>query len=110
MEVACVRQLRAEAVSSAHIHMCTFLSDLRRFFDLIDLQLLADKALQLKFLPLLSALRALQPRILVADEQISEPAVPKRGIVAGCPMATSMAKNFLWDIVAQLIDCKLPSS
>ena len=49
MEVACVRQLRAEAVSSAHIHICTFLSDLRRFFDLIDLQLLAAKALQLKF-------------------------------------------------------------
>ena len=113
MEVACVRQLRAEAVSSAQIHMCAVLSDLRHFFDSIDLQSLAARALQLKFPPLLlhhlHCVRS-SPRILVADEQISEQIVPKRGIVAGCPMATSMAKIFLWDIVAQLIDRKFPSS
>ena len=50
------------------------------------------------------------PRILIADEQISEPVIPKRGIVAGRPMIASMIKILLRDIIAQLIDRNLPSS
>ena len=112
-EVACMRQLKAEAAVSAQLNMCTFLSDLRHFSDSVDLESLAGKALELDFPPLL--LHHLlcvhsSPRVLVADEQCSRQILPRRGIVAGCPMATSMAKIFLWDIVSQLVKRRLPSS
>ena len=46
----------------------------------------------------------------MAEEQCSEPILPTRGVVAGCPMATCMAKIFLWDIVEQLVNRRLPAS
>ena len=112
-EVACMRQLKAEAAVSAQLNMCTFLSDLRHFYDSVDLESLAGKALELDFPPLLlhHLLRMhSSPRVLVADEQCSRQILPRRGIVAGCPMATSMAKIFLCNIVGQLVRRRLPSS
>ena len=78
--------------------MCTFLSDLRRFYDTIDLRDLASKALELSFPPLLLH-HLLCVRI-----------TPVKGVVAGCPMATSVVQVFLWDIAQELGSRRLPSS
>ena len=63
--------------------------------------MLAEKALSLEFPPLVLhhvLLFYASPRVLVADEICSETLRPEKGILAGRPFATVMAKIYLWDL------------
>ena len=108
-----MQQMKAEIAAGTQLRMCTFLADLRRFFDSIDLHDLASKALELSFPPLLLhhllCVRS-SPRILVAEELCWQPITPVQGVVAGCPMATSVVEVFLWDIAQELGSRRLPRS
>ena len=53
---------------------------------------------------------ASQPTCPCREEQCASPLLPKRGLVASCPIPTCMAKIFLWDVVAQPVNRQLPSS
>ncbi|OLP81585.1 hypothetical protein AK812_SmicGene37862 [Symbiodinium microadriaticum] len=104
-DAASKRQLKAEILGVAGMHMATFLSDLQHFYDAIDLSVLASKALDLGFPPLVlhhCLLFYAAPRVLVADEICSDPLHPCRGIIAGCPHATTMAKMYLWELLRDL--------
>ena len=100
-DAASSRQFKAEFLGALDLQMATFLSDLRYFYDKIRWSVLAEKALSLEFPPLVLhhvLLFYAWPRVLVADEICSETLRPAKGILAGRPFATVMAKIYLWDL------------
>ena len=53
-------------------------------------------------------LHASQPTCPCREEQCASPLLPKRGLVASCPIPTCMAKIFLWDL--SIVSCPVASS
>ena len=105
-DAASSRQFKAEFLGALDLQMATFLSDLRYFYDKISWSVLAEKALSLEFPPLVLhhvLLFYASPRVLVADEICSETLRPAKGILAGRPFATVMAKIYLWDLTRDVL-------
>ena len=79
--------------------------DLSNFYDLVDHHLLVREAMTLGFPPLVLYLCLAVhkgPRVLQAGEVCSQPIVPQRGIIAGCPYGVVFAKLVLWTLMAQI--------
>ncbi|CAE7878786.1 unnamed protein product, partial [Symbiodinium necroappetens] len=102
LQIAVHRLLKGEVSRTAGKHMIAILIDLETFYDCVDLQLLAKRLCEADFPPVIGAL-ALQTyageRHIVSEDVLSEGIWPQKGIPAGCPMATTMARVFLAPIL-----------
>ena len=98
LEVALRRQMRCEQAKLTAQHNVSLLLDLETFYDRCSFSDVIENGLKLQYPPLLLSL-SLQvyggPRVLLAENTISPPVGPTRGLVAGCPLAPSVAKLVL---------------
>ena len=104
LQVAIHRLLKGEVSRHSKSHMICVLLDLETFYDRVDLEVLEQRLLDANFPPIVAAL-TLQTyrgaRHIVSEDILSEPITPQRGILAGCPFATVMARVFLKPILQQ---------
>ena len=108
LQVALQRLLKGEVSRHNSKHMIGVLIDLETFYDCVDLRLLAERLREADFPPVIGAL-ALQAyageRHIVSEDVLSEGVKPERGILAGCPMATAMARVFLSPVLRKVTEC-----
>ena len=105
LQVALLRLCKAEVSKKLGLKQVSLLLDLTCFYDLVDHNLLAEDALSLGFPPIVLFL-CLQvhkgPRILQAQDVVSEPIQPRKGILAGCPFGVVFAKIVLWTLMSHV--------
>ena len=94
------QQCRGEASSALGLHHTIILLDLKHFYDSICLDLLVRRELDLECPCLLLQTTITiheAARWILADTSslVPDPALPKQGILAGCPQAVSLARVFL---------------
>ncbi|CAE7523445.1 unnamed protein product [Symbiodinium sp. CCMP2592] len=97
--------LQAKSVGTVSEHMVCVLLDLETFYDRVDLEVLEQRLLDANFPSNVAAL-TLQTyrgaRHIVSEDILSESITPQRGILAGCPFATVMARVFLQPILQEV--------
>ena len=104
LETGMQRLLRGEVSRAANKHACAVLLDLQTFYDSVNWTKLEERIVATGFPPAL-ALLVMQvyrgTRYLVAEDLLSEGILPARGILAGCPFATMMARVDLQPIMQE---------
>ena len=107
-EVGVGRSLRGERATSNQRHLVAIRFDLQTFYDCIDHGLLEQCILDASF-PLKIALLAVQAyqarRYLAAEDQVSQGITSAIRILAGCALATMMARGNLGP--KKRLDCQL---
>ena len=104
LETGMQRLLRGEVSRAANKHACAVLLDLQTFYDSVNWTKLEERIVATGFPPAI-ALLVMQvyrgTRYLVAEDLLSEGILPARGILAGCPFATMMARVYLQPIMQE---------
>ena len=102
LETGMQRLLRGEVSRAANKHACAVLLDLQTFYDSVNWTKLEERIVATGFPPAI-ALLVMQvyrgTRYLAAEDLLSEGILPARGILAGCPFATMMARVYLQPIM-----------
>jgi hypothetical protein len=113
LDVAMKRLIHGEISAKTDRHMISVLVDLKNFYDHVDFHLLEKRAAQLNFPPAVTHV-VLQVyagrRLLVAEDMLSEPIWPARGMLAGCPFAPTLAKVYLWPVMEDVTRDACPSN
>ena len=104
LETGMQRLLRGEVSRAANKHACAVLLDLQTFYDSVNWTKLEERIVATGFPPAIGLL-VMQvyrgTRYLVAEDLLSEGILPARGILAGCPFATMMARVYLQPIMQE---------
>ena len=103
--VSQARQLRAEVSLELGLEHAVVLLDFKHFYDSVCLETLTQRGLELQYPPLLLQLALsvhAAARWILAEDLCSEPVLPGRGLLAGCPQAVALARLFLQPIIERL--------
>jgi hypothetical protein len=105
LRAALIRQAKLELATVQRFSWVEVLWDLTKFYDFVDLQVVADVGLAQSY-PIVSLALGLEmaaaPRRIRADGCISECLVPTRSLIAGCGQAVDFSRLALYEVLDHL--------
>jgi hypothetical protein len=105
LRAALLRQAKLELATVQQFSWVELLWDLTKFYDFVDLQVVADVGVAQGYPVICLALglqMAAAPRRVRADKCVSDCMVPTRSLIAGCGQAVDYSRLALWEVLEDL--------